>query len=155
MALKFVFAFIDRVSVIIPLKKGIMFFTLPLGLSVCVCVCLSVCVCVCLSVITFAARWPDLATQCQVRSILSTRTSKYNTSHDDPFQFPFHMDHPYKITFWPLTSKLRDGFTPILPVCSFARVPAYILRILRSMGKSNFYGHFKRIRVSLKKSSTP
>ena len=41
---------------------------------VCLCVCLSVCVSVCLSVITFAARWLDLATWCQVRSILSTRT---------------------------------------------------------------------------------
>ena len=29
-----------------------------------------------------------------------------------------------------------------------------MLRNLRSMDKSNFYGHFKRIRVSLKKSST-
>ena len=67
---------------IIPLKKGIMFFTSPLGLSVCVSVC--------------------------------------------------HQ---------------------ILPGCSLARGTAYILRILRSMDKSNFYGHFKRIRVSLKKSS--
>ena len=35
--------------IIIPLKKGIMFFTLSLGLSVyqCVCVCMGVCVCVC------------------------------------------------------------------------------------------------------------
>ena len=44
-----------------------MFFTQPLGLSVLVCVC--VCVCACPSVITFEARWLDLATWCQVRSI--------------------------------------------------------------------------------------
>ena len=35
--------------VIIPLKKGIMFFTPSLGLSVCVCVCVCVCLSVCLS----------------------------------------------------------------------------------------------------------
>ena len=75
---------------------------------VCVCVCVSVC----LSVITFAARWLDLATWRQVRSILSTRTWKCNTSQDDPFPIPFNMDHRYKITFWPVTSKLMDGFTP-------------------------------------------
>ena len=75
-------------------------------------VCLSVCVCVCLSVITFAARWLDLATWRQVGLILSKRTWKCNTSQDDPFPFPFNMDHRYKITFWPVTSKLMDGFTP-------------------------------------------
>ena len=32
-------------KLIIPLKKGIMFFTSPLGLSVCLSVCLCVCVC--------------------------------------------------------------------------------------------------------------
>ena len=50
---------------IIPLKKGIMYFTY---------ITRFVCLSVCLSVITFAARWLDLATWCQVRSILSTRT---------------------------------------------------------------------------------
>ena len=122
--------------------------------SVCLCVCVCVCLCVCLSVITFAARWLDLATRCQVRSILFTRTWKCNTSQDDPFPFPFHMDHPDKITFWPVTSKSWTDSNQILPVCSLARGTAYISRILRSMDKSNFYGNFKRIRVSLKKSST-
>ena len=121
-------------------------------LFVCVCVC--VCVSVCLSVITFAARWLNLATWCQVRSILSTRTWKCNTSHDDPFPFPFHMDHPDKITFLPVTSKLMNGFTPNLPVRSSARGTAYMLRIWISKGIWKCYGHFKRIRVSLKKSST-
>ena len=66
---------------------------------------LCVCVCVCLSVITFVTRWLDLAAWCQVRSILSTRTWKCNISQDNPFPFLFYMDHPYKITFWPITSK--------------------------------------------------
>ena len=85
------------------MPKGIMFLTKTT---------LSLCVCVCLSVIMFAARWLDLATWYQVKSILSTRTWKCNPSQDDPFPFPFHMDHPYKITFWPVTSKLMDGLTP-------------------------------------------
>ena len=93
------------VFLIMPLKKGIMFFTY---ITRFVCVCL----CVCLSVITFVARWLDLATWCQVRSTLSTRTWKCNTSRDDPFPFPFHIDHPDKITFWPVTSKVMNGFTP-------------------------------------------
>ena len=68
---------------------------------VCLCVRACVCVCVCVCVITFVMRWLDLATWCHGRSILSTRTWKCNTSQDDPspFLFPFHMDHPYKITF--------------------------------------------------------
>ena len=87
-------------QIIIPLKKSIMFLTEPLGLSVCVSVCHYV-----------WARWLDLATWCQVRLILSIRTWKCNTSHDDPFPFPFHMGHLDKITFWPITSKFMDGFT--------------------------------------------
>ena len=51
-------------------KRYYVFHPPSLGLSVCVCVC----VCVCLSVITFVARWLDLATWHQVRSILSKRT---------------------------------------------------------------------------------
>ena len=31
---------------------------------------------------------------------------------DDPPADPDHMDHLYKITFWPITSKLINGFTP-------------------------------------------
>ena len=88
---------------IIPLKKGIMFFTY---------ITRFVCLSVCLSVITFTARWLDLATWRQVRSILFKRTWKCNTSQDDPFPFPFNMDHRYKITFWPVTLKLMNGFTP-------------------------------------------
>ena len=153
-----------RVDVFIPLKKGIMFFTpsrfhsvcLSVCVSVCVCVCLSVCLCACLSVITFAARWLDLETWRQVRSILSTRTWKCNTSQDDPFPFQFNMDHPYKITFWPVTSKLLDGFTPNFTCMQFsAQGTAYMSRVLRSIDKSKCYGHFKRTRVSPKKSSTP
>ena len=30
---------------------------------------------------------------------------------DDPFVDPKHMDHSYKITFWPITSKLMNGLT--------------------------------------------
>ena len=30
------------------------------------------------------------------------------TPQDDPFPFPFHMDHPDKITFWPITLKLTE-----------------------------------------------
>ena len=30
---------------------------------------------------------------------------------DDPFVDPAHMDHSYKITFWPVTSKFMNGFT--------------------------------------------
>ena len=44
---------------IIPLKKGSMFFTPSLGLSV----CLSVCVCVCLSVCLSSGLWQDGWTQ--------------------------------------------------------------------------------------------
>ena len=55
---------------IIPLKKGIMFFTPSLGLSVCLSVCLCVCLCLCLCVISFVARWLDLATWCQMWSTL-------------------------------------------------------------------------------------
>ena len=71
-----------------PLKKGIMSLTRSLGLSVCLSVCLPVfvsvcaCLCVCLSVITFVSRWLHSATWCELRSILSTRTRKCNTSQD-------------------------------------------------------------------------
>ena len=73
---------------------------------------LCLCVCVCLSVITFVARWLDLVTWCQVRPILSTRTRKCNTSQNDPFPDPDHMDYLDHITLWPITSKLMNGFTP-------------------------------------------
>ena len=96
-------------------KKGLCFsphhsVCLSVCLSLCVCVC--VCVCLCVSVITFAARWLDLATWRWMRSILSTRTLKCYTSQDDQFPFPFNTDHLYKITFWLVTSKLMNGFTP-------------------------------------------
>ena len=57
------------------------------------------------------------------------------------------MDHPNKITFWPITSNFIDG-----RLCSLARGTPYISRILRSIDKSSFYGHFKRIIVSPKKN---
>ena len=43
----------------------------------------------------------------------------------------------------------------ILPICYSAQGKAYMLRILRSIEKSKWYGHFKELRVSSKKSSTP
>ena len=42
----------------------------------------------------------------------------------------------------------------ILPICYSAQGKAYMLRILRSIEKSKWYGHFKELRVSSKKSST-
>ena len=42
----------------------------------------------------------------------------------------------------------------ILPVCSSAWGTLYMLKILRSIDNSKFHGHFKRMRVSPKKSST-
>ena len=67
--------------------------------------------CVCLSSRLWA-RWLHSATWCQVRLTLSTRTRNCNTSQDDPFPNPVNMDHPDHITFWPITSKVMDGFTP-------------------------------------------
>ena len=76
---------------------------------------------VCLPVITFVARWLDIATWCQVRSILCTRNWKcISTIQGDPFPHPGHMDHPDYITFWPTTSKLMDEFTPNFTCMQFS-----------------------------------
>ena len=86
------------------------------------------------------AKWLHLATWCQVRSILSTRTGNCNTCQDDPFPDLDYMDYPGHITFWPLTLKVTNGLTPNLPVCSSAQSTPCKLRILRSIDKSKFYG---------------
>ena len=78
-----------------------MFFTQPLGLSVCVCV----------TVIRIVTRWLDLATRYQVRLLPLTTAQKCNIIQMIHWQDPDHMDHLYKITFWPITSKLTNGFT--------------------------------------------
>ena len=110
------------VCVSVYLWKKIIFLIWSLGLSicmsvrVCVCVCVCVCVSVSLSVITFVATWLDIATWCQVRSILSTRrTWKCNTNLDDMFTDWYHMDDLDKITFYIYITfynlKLVDEFT--------------------------------------------
>ena len=126
-------------------------------MCVCVGVCVCVTLCVCLVVIMLVARWQHSATWCQVRSILSIRTRNYNTCQDDPFPDPNNQpDHI--ITFWHITSKHMDCIWTdshqILPVCSSDRGTPNMLRILRSIHKSIFYCHFKRIRAGPKKSST-
>ena len=52
-------------TIIMPLKKRYYVFDL---------ITRFVCLCVCLSVITFVARWLDLVTWCQERSILGVHT---------------------------------------------------------------------------------
>ena len=59
---------------------------------------------------------------------------------DDPPVDPDHVDHLYKMTFWPITSKLMNGFTPNF-TCS-TQGKSYILRVLRFKEESNFYDHF-------------
>ena len=125
------YAFVKRYYVFDPITRFVC-------VSKCVCVCVCVCVCFCLSVITFVVRWLNLATWCQVRS--STRTRKCHSSQDD--LFPDNMDHPDHITFWPITSKVKNGFTPnfICMQCSSGYIIAYTSRILRSIDKSKCYG---------------
>ena len=98
------------------MKKSIMFSTQSLGLCVCVCVCVCVSrgLSVCQMIVT---RWLDLATCYCVMLILLTRTRKTSISQDDQFPFPFHIEHPDIITFWPITSKLTVEFTPNLTLC--------------------------------------
>ena len=90
-------------------SKGIMFLT-ETTRFVCLRVCLSVCVCV--SVITFVKRWLDSATLNLVRKLPLTLAKKMQHYQDDPQADPDHIDHLYKMTFWPITSKLINGFTP-------------------------------------------
>ena len=78
-------------SVIIPLKKV-------------VCVCLSVCHHVCGKM---AARSNMVSSE--VNTIYKN-TRNCNTCQDDPFPDPDNMDQPDHTTFWPITSKLMDGF---------------------------------------------
>ena len=62
-----------------------------------------------------------------------TRTRKITVSQDDPKRDPYHMDHLDHITFLPITSKLMDGVTPDLPVCSSAQETPYLMWLLRSI----------------------
>ena len=50
--------------------------------------------------------------------IILDNSSTWQHYQDNPF--PFHMDHPDKITFWPVTSKLMDGFKPNFTCMSFS-----------------------------------
>ena len=50
------------------------------------------------------------------------------------------MNQQNLITFWPITSKLMDGFTHL---CGSAWGTPYMLGILISIDKSKVYGHFK------------
>ena len=63
--------------------------------------------CECVSVTKIVTRWLNLATQFYV-SLLpfynSSRMQHYQDNRD-------HRDHTHKHTFWPITSKLMDGFT--------------------------------------------
>ena len=97
------------VIIIIPLKKGIMFFTSPLSLSICLSVCLSVCLCVCHQVCDQMAGLINTAVS---EAITLDNSSTWQHYQDNPF--PFHMGHPDKITFWAIVSKLMNGFTPNL-----------------------------------------
>ena len=85
--------------------------------------------------------------------ILSSKTRNCKTCQDDRFPDPDNRDHPDHITVWP--AKVMNGLTPNFTCMLFgARHTIYMLGILRSIYKSKCYGHFKRIRVSPKKSST-
>ena len=44
--------------------------------------------------------------------MLPLAVGKMQHYQDDPVADRDHMDHPYKITFWPVTSKLMNGFKP-------------------------------------------
>ena len=56
------------------------------------------------------------------------------------------MDYSDHITFWPVTLKLIGTYLhQILPECSSTWATPYLLWILKSIQKSKFYGHFKRI----------
>ena len=66
-------------------------------------ICIEILTSVCVYVRTFVARWLHSETWCQVRSRLSTRTQKWNTTQEDLFLISDNMDHPNQITFWPIT----------------------------------------------------
>ena len=106
-----------------------MFFTPSLGLSVCLCVCLSVCHHVCGEM----AALSNMASSEVNTSIY--KNLNCNTSQDDPFPFPFNMDHRYKIPFWPVTSKLMDDLHQILPVCNLLET----YRTYRTLYRDHLY----------------
>ena len=99
-------------KIFVPLKKGIMFFTQPLGLSVCLSVCLCVCLSVCLCVCHLDCdEMAGLSNTILREAISLDHSSTLQHFQDDPFVDPAHMDHSYKITFWLITSKFMNGFT--------------------------------------------
>ena len=132
-------------SFIIPLKKGIMFLTEEEKFD-CLCVCVSVC----------HRLWRDGCTQqhgvkwgryCLQELEIATLVNM--------IRFRIRIIWIIRIishfSLW--LQNLWTDSHQILPVCSSARGTSHMLRILRSIDKSKFYGHFKRIRVNPKKSS--
>ena len=85
------------------MPKGIMLFTSRL----CVCVC--VCLCVCHQDCDEMAAHSSTVLR---EAISLDNSSILQQYQDDPPADPDHMDHLYKMTFWPITSKLMNGFTP-------------------------------------------
>ena len=84
---------------------------------VCLSVCLSVCVSVCLCVCVYhqdCAEMARLSNTVLSEAITLDNSSTLQHYQDNPFPFPFHMGHPYKITFLRITSKVIYGFTPNL-----------------------------------------
>ena len=81
-------------------------------LCLCVSVYLSFFLYMCLTVTAILARWLNLATWYHVRLIPFTRPGECNIRQHDLFPDSYQMDHPDKITFWTITSKLIDKFTP-------------------------------------------
>ena len=70
--------------------------------------------CVCLSLCLSSGLWRDGCTQQYgiTWGFSLDNSSTLQHYQDDPPADPDHMDHLYKITFWPITSKLMNGFTP-------------------------------------------
>ena len=122
-----------------------MFFTLSLGLSVCVSVCLCVCLCVCHQDCDEMA---GLSNTVLSEAITLGNSSALQHYQDDLFPFPNTSNNTnvsVSVSYGPSGQNhiLGHNFKTykwtnqheILPVCSLARGTAYMLRILRSMGK--------------------
>ena len=76
-------------------RKALCFSPHQLGLSVCVCVCHQDCD-------EMAAHSNTVL--CEAISL--DNSSTLQQYQDDPPADPDHMDHLFKMTFWPITSKL-------------------------------------------------
>ena len=108
-----------RIDVVISLKKVFCLWPELKSLSVCVCECVCVCVCVrvggCVCVCVCNHVCGEITALSNMVSGEVNTIHKHwncNTRQDDPIPDPDNMDNPDHIIFWPITSKVMNGFIP-------------------------------------------